>query len=85
MSDLPITSSSDEGMLPIGASALNTMGVGSSVLQHFEHSNTMKIRNRIMFDFYSGLPHIHVEHLLAQICCFQSIIAEPRPPTVTDT
>ena len=27
------------------------------VLQHFERDNTVKIRNRIMFDFYPGLPH----------------------------
>ena len=31
---------------------------GSSVLQRFEHSNVVEIRNRIVFDFYPGLPHI---------------------------
>ena len=31
---------------------------GSSVLQRFEHSNAIKIRNGIMFDFYPGLPHM---------------------------
>ena len=31
---------------------------GSSVLQHFEHSNAIEIRYRIMFDFYPGLPHL---------------------------
>ena len=36
---------------------------GSSALQHFEYSNAVKIRNRIMFDFYLGLPHIHVNIL----------------------
>ena len=31
---------------------------GSSVLQRFECGNVVEIRNRIMFDFYPGLPHI---------------------------
>ena len=31
---------------------------GISVLQHFECSNAIDIRNEIMFDFNSGLPHI---------------------------
>ena len=31
---------------------------GSSALEHFESGNAIKIRNRIMFDFYLGLPHI---------------------------
>ena len=30
----------------------------SSVVQHFESGNAIEIRNGIMFDFYSGLPHI---------------------------
>ena len=30
----------------------------SSALQHFEHSNAIKIHNGIMFDFYPGLPHV---------------------------
>ena len=29
---------------------------GGSVLQCFERSNAIKIRNGIMFDFYLGLP-----------------------------
>ena len=33
---------------------------GSSALQHFERCNALEIRNRIMFDFYPGLPHIQV-------------------------
>ena len=33
---------------------------GSSALQRFEHGNAFEIRNRIMFDFYPGLPHILV-------------------------
>ena len=31
---------------------------GSSALERFEHGNVIEIRNRIMFDFYPGLPHI---------------------------
>ena len=31
----------------------------SSALERFEHSNEIEIHNRIMFDFYPGLPHIH--------------------------
>ena len=30
----------------------------SSALQYFKHSNTMKIHDRIMFNFYPRLPHI---------------------------
>ena len=33
---------------------------GSSMLERFEHSNVIEIRNGIMFDFYPGLPHMHV-------------------------
>ena len=33
---------------------------GSTALQHFKRSNAIKIRNGIMFDFYLGLPHVHV-------------------------
>ena len=32
----------------------------SSALQHFERGNAAEIRNRIMLDFYPGLPHIRV-------------------------
>ena len=32
---------------------------GTSVLQRFERSNAVKIRNRIMFDFYPGLPYMY--------------------------
>ena len=31
---------------------------GSSVLQYFEHGNTVEIHNGKMFDFYPGLPHM---------------------------
>jgi len=30
----------------------------SSVLQPFERSNVVEIRNGIMFDFYLRLPHV---------------------------
>ena len=30
----------------------------SSALERFEHGNAIEIRNRLMFDFYPGLPHI---------------------------
>ena len=29
---------------------------GSFALEHFERDNVIEIRNRIMFDFYPGLP-----------------------------
>ena len=32
---------------------------GSSVLQRFERGCALEIRNKIMSDFYLGLPHIH--------------------------
>ena len=37
---------------------------GSSVLERFEHSNAINIRNRIMFDFYLGLPHMHLVRVI---------------------
>ena len=33
---------------------------GSSVLQRFERGNVFAISNRIMFDFYLGLPHLWI-------------------------
>ena len=38
---------------------------GSTALQRFEHSNAVEIRNGIMFDFYPGLPHMHVHVITA--------------------
>ena len=32
----------------------------STALQRFERSNTVDICNGIMFDFYLGLPHVHM-------------------------
>ena len=33
----------------------------SSALERFEHSNAIEIHNRIMFDFYPGLPHVCIQ------------------------
>ena len=33
---------------------------GSSAIWHFEGSDTIEICNGITFDFYTGLPHIHI-------------------------
>ena len=33
---------------------------GSSAIRRFEGSDAIEIRNGITFDFYTGLPHIHV-------------------------
>ena len=32
----------------------------SSALQYFKRGNAIEIHNRIMFDFYPGLPHVHL-------------------------
>jgi len=31
------------------------------VLERFKHNNVIEIRNGIMFDFYLGLPRVHVK------------------------
>ena len=41
---------------------------GSSALQLFEHGNMVEIRNRIMFDFYQGLPHIEYCRSMIEPC-----------------
>ena len=33
-----------------------------SVIRHFEGSNAIEIRHGITFDFYTGLPHMHVQN-----------------------
>ena len=38
---------------------------GSSEIWHFECSNAIEIRGGIMFDFYTGLPHMHPQHKLS--------------------
>ena len=35
---------------------------GSSTLERFKYSNASEICNRMMFDFYPGLPHIQLLH-----------------------
>ena len=30
----------------------------SSVVRHFKHGNAIEILDRIIFDFYTGLPHV---------------------------
>ena len=33
---------------------------GSTALQRFKRGNAIAIHNRIMFDFYPGLPHMYI-------------------------
>ena len=33
---------------------------GSAALEHYERGNATELRNRLMLDFYLGLPHIHI-------------------------
>ena len=40
------------------ATHMNPTLNGSFVLQRFKRGNAVEIRNRIMFDFCPGLPHI---------------------------
>ena len=40
---------------------------GSSVLQRVELNDALEIRNGIIFDFYSGLPHIYMWQSRAEI------------------
>ena len=40
---------------------------GSSAIRHFKHSNAIEIRNRITFDFYTGLSHIDKLQLLTTV------------------
>ena len=49
----------------------------STTLQCFEHSNTVEIRNGIMFDFYPGLPHIQT--LGMGIFLSQSLMGTLKP------
>ena len=36
---------------------------GNSVIWSFKHSNMIQIRDGITFDFYTGLPHVHLKCL----------------------
>ena len=57
----------------------------SSVLECFERSNASKIRNRAMFDFYPGLPHIvyffkiHIAKCL-KLCLMFMVISQNYTP-----
>ena len=44
---------------------------GSSTLEHFECSNAIEIRNRIMYDFYPGLPQIHLPGNVRYMCRYK--------------
>ena len=71
--------------LCIYAARMNPAPNGSSTLQHFERGDAIEIRNRMMFDFYPGLPHIihslsipaHSTHLI-KVCvgCFHYSVIE---------
>ena len=36
----------------------------SSAIRHFEGSNAIEIRDRITFDFYTGLPHTCMHYIV---------------------
>ena len=54
-----------------GARMSSTLN-GSSAIKHFKHSDVNKIRDRITFDFYTGLPHN-----LCSYVCFDCRSIEP--------
>ena len=39
-------------------SAMSPALNGGAALQHFDYGNTVEICNRLMFDFYLGLPQM---------------------------
>ena len=41
------------------------------MLEHFERSNAIEIRNRKMFDFYPGLPQIHLPGNVRYMCGYK--------------
>ena len=47
----------------------------SIVLQCFERGNTVKLHNRIMFDFHPGLPHITKEWGCVQTLCLFHLLS----------
>ena len=46
----------------------------STVLQHFENGNVIKICNRIMFNFYMGLPHMLLCHASPLLYVTQRVV-----------
>ena len=40
----------------------------SSALECFERSDAIEIHNRIMLDFYPGLPHVGMASMLYSVC-----------------
>ena len=46
---------------------------GSSALQRFEHGNAVEVRNRIMFNFYLGLPQMFVACNIMQLHTYMYI------------
>ena len=45
---------------------------GSSVIQCFEGSDAIEIRNRITFDFYTGLPRMHIDNYVTHLKIFNN-------------
>ena len=50
---------------------------GSSALQRFERSDAIKIRNRIMFDFYPGLSHMLSVSILTWLTQLSLLLLNP--------
>ena len=40
---------------------------GSSAIRHFERGDVIEIRDRITFDFYTGLPHIQTRKVVTTL------------------
>ena len=49
---------------------------GSFALECFKRGNAIKVCNRIMFDFYLGLPHIHI---YIYICIYTGVYIDIDP------
>ena len=46
---------------------------GSSPIRRFEGSDAIEIRNGIIFDFYTELPHMYGYHLTSLHPCLSSL------------
>ena len=56
---------------------------GSSATRHFEGSDAIDIRDRITFDFYTGLPHTVNQEIHAALkSCNFSLKMIPRKSSV---